>query len=235
MIQDVKKAFNGFVKICDALNKITDEKIIASNGVFLWRVEGALSITTFQQKFEKDILPFLCGKYVLNVSAVLFMSKYFQIEDIKFDHEGIRFFFSGTVSAEALNDKQVENVLTIIDTDKSTGQYILSVNWMQPDNLDFIQISGILRKIDSTADFSKSVVIDDLDKAELMKGSKPLTINQGGFHVRIAKSVFQSINANDSITLRCTPYHNIDSIFLCTATVSKDHCQVINVFNALHI
>jgi len=231
---DINKTFNALVKVCDSLNKITSEKIIVSNGVFLWRIEGSMAITTFHQKIEKDMMELLSGKYVLNVTGILFMSRYFQIEDIQLTDGGIEFYFSGNVSAAALEDKNVESVLMTIEKVEN-GNYRLVMEWIPDDYLEFIQLSGILRKIDETADFSKSVMIEGLDKTALMKGDKPLEIDQDGFNIRIAKSLFQSINTADTISFRCTPYLAADSIFLCTATVSKDHCQVINVFNALRI
>jgi hypothetical protein len=234
MSDEIKKMFNAFAKACDILNKIADDRIIASNGVFMWQIEGSLSITTLHQKIEKDMIPFLTRRYDLNVSAVLFMAKYFEIEDIRFTDDGIKLSFSGSITPEALLDAKVEAVFMIINK-SDTGQYVLNLNWIDSEDSEYIRICEILDRIGTSADFDKSIMITDLNKTELMKGSKPVDIDQDGFRVRIAKSVFQSINANDTITLRCSPYINTDAIFLCTATVSKDHCQVINVFNALHI
>lgn len=234
-MEDIKKLFNGFVKVCDALKKITTEPIIASDGVFFWMVEGSLAVATFKEKVEKDIMPFLSGKYDLNYVAVLFMTKYFQIDDIEFQPDGIRLVFTGILSNDALADKAIETVIQMIEK-QPDGRLALTLKYLDPDDSElYQQVSTIIQKVYQTADYDKSVMIDDLDKTALLKSDLPLSIEVDGFKVRIAKSVFQSIATADSITMRLTPYKDTGSIFLCTATVSKDLCQVINVFNALYV
>jgi hypothetical protein len=231
---DKKSVFGGLIKVCEIVGKITTEPIIVSEGTFSWMAEGALAVVLLSPKVEKEVTPFLTGKYEFDPKLPIFMMKYFQFQDIEFTDIGVRLTFTGALSPEALDDKMLIKYMEQIDQPEK-GTFVIHIRHIGDNHNLMNRIQGILTRVGETADFDASVIVDDLDKNMIMKGDTPLDVEKGPYRIRASKSIFQSVNASDSIALRFTPYRNDPSTFLCTATVSKPTCMLINVFNGLHL
>lgn len=234
MTFDSKSLFGGLIKVCETVGKITTEPIIMSEGTFTWMVEGSLAALMLTPKLEKEVTPFMTGKYELDPKLPIFMTKYFQFQDIELTDAGILLTFTGVLSPEALEDKLLIKYMTQIEQPEK-GVFKVCIRKIDDSNELMKRIQTILARIDDTADFEASVIADELDKNLLMKGTVPLDVEKGPYRIRASKSIFQSVNSPDTVGLRFTPYRDDPSTFLCTATVSKPTCMLINVFNGLHL
>jgi len=230
----IKDLYEKFINICDILNKTTNGHITVSNGVYTWIEENSLHIITFSEKLEKDIIPFLINKYQLNPSIFMFMSKYFTIEDIKFNDENITFIYSNTFSEEALGDKLILHMFPLIERTVKE-KYIIKIDYILNTDEKYQKIYSILENIDINVDFDNTTIITNFKPEDIVNNIRPIEIEQDGYVLRVAKSLFCSVHKNDLLTLECIPYKNNNDIYLLRATASKKEYIIINLYNVLKI
>lgn len=230
---DIKESYSGFIKACEILSKLTDNDIYGSNGVFILKETGGLHIVTLHEKVEKLMIPFIATQFVFNAKLLMFMHKYFiDITDIKFTDDEVIFIYGQDYPLDMVNDKSFSDFVSYITEKDDNDNIIIKC----PRSLDskFKLLLDILAVINIHIDIDNKISVS-LNTDEIISSETPIVLENGRFYTRICKSEFLSVTKKDSLTVDFIPYFNDDDTYVMVATVNKDKCQIINIYNMLYL
>ena len=233
---DINAIYNGFISLCDTINKLTKETVLLSKGVAVWRCDGLLTFATFSEKIEKNILNILAGRYILDCDMIVLISKYFTINNIEIFSDKIRLTFNGEISQELLTSKNITKVVQAITKNGDNYEYIIHTIDTSAEHVDQLNLySDIISNIGNTADYDRSVLYNIEDSSVINNAEMALSMNIGEFVVDVAKSLFVTINKDDQLSIRCIPYKHTDHMFIVMTTNYKAQCRLISIMNALKL
>lgn len=247
--------FKGIVNMSNIITKITSMNIIVSNGIFMWKESGILSILTFVQKLEKDVLPLLDKKFILYPKTISIFDKYLTLSNLHMTEYGVLLEFIGTLPQEISSDYYLLssklNVILSSDTlipdsdvdliateliHITNERILLLLPFIDNSNSQYSELVETLTSISSNADFDNSIYYNIDNNDTLSASTRAIEITIGELYLRIAKSVFINVNKADKLSIRCTPFKNSSDMYLITTTNCKEKsCQLINLMNAINI
>lgn len=228
---DIQSFYKSFMKVADTLNKFKAKQFNFSKGVFSCYEEGIMTIITFSEKIEKDILELFPFKFDIYAAAFKFVEKYMRIQDIIFSNKGMQFIYGCDNPKAMYDDKNFSKHAEFIT--KKDNNYCIEIQFGKTELYE--KIVSILNYI-KNADFdnAKEFTIDIYK--ELSNSEIPFTIEDDRFYTRLSKSTFQNVTKGDVAKVKCVPYADKNSlVFLTVTTVNKSDYQILNIFNVLYL
>jgi len=228
---DVTSFYKSFMKVSDTLNKFKADKFNFSKGVFSTYDDGIMTVITFNEKIEREIIELFPFKFDIYPTVFKFTEKHLRIQKINFLDNEIEFLYKCENNKAMYEDKNFSKVMDHIS--KEGNLYRIKIDIGETEL--YKKIISILNSLkEMNFDESKEFNIDIYK--EINSSEIPIVIDDDRFYVRLSKSTFQNVAKGDVASVKCIPYKDEKSlVFLTVTTVNKSDYQILNIFNALYL